>query len=157
MMDQNISELLFEEFRADTKIQYLSVPGEENRKTPDYDLVFGTLRGVAEVKEIERNEGEKASDRLLELRRYGNISGGVPGQRVRQKIQSCLPQIRARAQGIHPSLLVLYDQHSGGTNIDPYHIPTSLIRNSDQSEKRCRMQTRPSAHWRRCAAFIRAR
>jgi hypothetical protein len=126
MSGQNISEILFEKFCANAKIQCLPVPRERNRKTPDYDLAFGALKVVAEVKEIERNEEEKESDRLLELRGYGNAKGGVPGQRVRQKIQSCLPQIKARAQGLHPGMLVLYDQHLGSANIDPYHIRVAM-------------------------------
>ena len=120
------SEILFEKFCADTKIQCVPVPRVTNQKTPDYDLIFGTLKVVAEVKEIERNDEEKESDRLLELRGYGNLTGGVPGQKVRQKIQSSSPQIKARAHGQYPSILVLYEQHFAGVILEPYHIRVAM-------------------------------
>jgi hypothetical protein len=66
---------------------------------------------VIEVKEIRRNKEEIESDRLLEQREVGNATGGRPGQRVRKNIESCSAQIKARSQGIHPSLLVLYEHH----------------------------------------------
>jgi hypothetical protein len=125
MTAQNISEILFERFCVNTRIECLPVPREKHKKTPDYDLTFGALKVIAEVKEIERNKEEKESDRLLELRGYGAATGGVPGQRVRQKIQTSSRQIKARAQGIHPSLLVLYEQHFG-VNIEPYHIRVAM-------------------------------
>jgi hypothetical protein len=124
--DQTQSEILFEKFCSDATIQCIAVPRDKNRKTPDYDLIFGALKVVAEVKEIERNDDEKESDRLLELRGYGNATGGVPGQRVRQKIQSSSPQIKARVLGIHPSLLVLFEEHVAGENIRPYHIKVAM-------------------------------
>jgi hypothetical protein len=126
MADQTQSEILFEKFCGDAKIECVSVPRETNLKTPDYDLIFGTLKVVAEVKEIDRNDEEKESDRMLELRGYGNATGGLPGQRVRLKIQSSSPQIKSRAQGIHPGLLVLYEQHYAGQNIHPYHIMVAM-------------------------------
>ncbi len=126
MTVQTISEILFEKFCADAAIQCVPIPREENRKTPDYDLIFGTLKVVTEVKEIERNAEEKESDRLLQLRGYGNATGGVPGERVRLKIQSSSSQIKARTQKIHPSLLVLFDGHAFGRNITPYDIRVAM-------------------------------
>jgi hypothetical protein len=125
---QTTSEILFEKFCADAKISCLPIPRskEQNQKTPDYDLIFGAVKVVTEVKEIERNAEEKESDRLLELRGYGNATGGVPGQRVRLKIQSSSPQIKTRAQGIHPSLLVLFDGYSFGRHITPYDIRVAM-------------------------------
>jgi hypothetical protein len=122
MTVQPESEIFFEKFCSDAKIPYVKVPREVNQKTPDYELIIGTLKVIVEVKQIERNKDEKNSDRLLELRGYGSATGGIPGERVRLKIQSSSRQIKARTQGIHPSLLVLFDGYSFGRHISPYDL-----------------------------------
>jgi hypothetical protein len=126
MTKKNVSELLFEEFCAKAGIQCRSIPTEKGARTPDYELILTNQTLIAEVKEIERNKEEIESDRLLEQRGYGNAIGGVPGQRVRQKIQSCSSQIKARSCGVHPSLLVLYECHFAAVNIEPYHIRVAM-------------------------------
>ena len=125
-MKPNASEILFEEFCVRSGIKCLSVARERNKKTPDYELIFENLKVVVEIKEIRRNKEEIESDRLLEERGYGNVTGGLPGQRVRLKIQDCSDQIKARSYGFHPSLLVVYEEHFAGVNIDPYHIQTAM-------------------------------
>ena len=125
-MSQNRSEILFEEFCSSAGIKYFSVPTEAHSKTPDYELIVGEQKVVVEVKEIERNREEIESDRLLQQRGYGNATGGVPGQKVRLKIQSCSGQIKARSQRIHPSFLVLYEHHIAAVNIEPYEILVAM-------------------------------
>ena len=61
---------------------------------------------IAEVKEITRNKDERASDRLLEERGYGEVLG--------------------RTAGRHPGLLVLYDEGRIARHLDPYHIMTAM-------------------------------
>ena len=53
-------------------------------------------------------------------------TGGVPGQKVRLKIRSSSGQIKALTQGIHPGLLVLYEGHFAGVNIEPYNIQVAM-------------------------------
>lgn len=126
MTGKTDSERLFEQFCKNAAIDCRPVPREKNERTPDYELTFCELMVVAEVKQIERNKEEKESDRQLVLRGYGNATGGMPGQRVRKKIDSCSPQIKARTQGTYPGLLVLYERHFAASNIDPYNILVAM-------------------------------
>ena len=126
MTVKTTSEILFERFCAEAKIRYVPIPRDSEKRTPDYDLVFCATKIVVEVKEIERNEEEKESDRQLELRGYGNATGGVVGQRIRQKIDRSSKQIKARSQGVYPSLLVLYEQHRAGINIESYQVLVAM-------------------------------
>ncbi|HLG56260.1 MAG TPA: hypothetical protein VI485_13075 [Vicinamibacterales bacterium] len=56
------------------------------RRTPDYELLLDGVRVIVEVKEIEKSEEEIESDRLVQLRGYGNVISMTPGERLRKKI-----------------------------------------------------------------------
>jgi len=83
-----------------------------------------------EVKEISRKKEERESDRLLEVRGYGEVLSNTPGDRVRKKITESSAQIRAKARGKYPSILILcdikygYGQITGHT--DPYNIRVGM-------------------------------
>lgn len=120
---KTFSEQLFEEYCANARLTCNRVP-EEAGKTPDYELVIETQRIIVEVKEFDRNEDEKESDRLLKQRGYGKVLSYTPGERVRQKIAAASSQIKARTQSMYPGLLVLLN--SGYGHADPYHIRTAM-------------------------------
>ncbi|HXG88526.1 MAG TPA: hypothetical protein VNJ02_09340 [Vicinamibacterales bacterium] len=123
-MSNTFSEDLFEAFCQECQIKWERVPASSQR-TPDYELVFTGIRVIVEVKEILRNEQELESDRLLEERGVGLVTGGTPGGRVRLKIADSSGQIKARAKGKHPSMLVLFD--SGRGHLDPYQIRVAMF------------------------------
>lgn len=123
---KNISENLFEKVCINGRIPFFPVPRQKQTKTPDYELHVGEQIVVVEVKEIQRNKVEQESDRLLEVSGVGLALGGTPGDRVRQKIKSASPQIKARAQGQRPGILVIYDHDIFATNIDPYQILVAM-------------------------------
>lgn len=124
-MPKTVSEKVFEELCASQGITCLRVEEDEGR-TPDYELVVGTERIIVEVKEITPNKEEQESDRLLAERGYGNVLSNTPGDRLRRKIADCLPQIKARTVGQHPSLLVVFDRGRVAGHVDPYHIRVAM-------------------------------
>ena len=103
---------------------------EGNSKTPDYELTIDDQLIIVEVKEITRNKTEQESDRLLSELGYGNVFKNTPGDRARKKITASLAQIKARTQGIYPSLLVLCDLQFGCGQIighlDRYNIRVAM-------------------------------
>lgn len=123
------SEKWFEQFCGSMKLQWARIP-EETSRTPDYLLTIKGQTVVVEVKEIVRNESEQKSDRLLAERGYGELLGNTPGDRVRKKINDSAGQIKARSQGVYPSILVLCDIAFGAGqvagNLDPYNVRVGM-------------------------------
>lgn len=124
-MNRTTSERLFEHFCDARGIVCHRVP-EAKSRTPDYELVFGNVRVVVEVKEITANAKEQESDRLLAQRGYGAALSSTPGDRVRKKIADCSAQLKARTQGIHPSLLVVFDRGRIVGHVDAYNIRVAM-------------------------------
>jgi hypothetical protein len=115
-----ISETLFEKFCSNSEIKCVPIQLEKSR-TPDYEILIDEKRIIVEIKEIERNKEEKAS-----LRLHGFEEGhGIPGDRIRAKINKACTQIKNRSKGIYPSILVLVDLTWGG-HLDPYYIRVAM-------------------------------
>jgi hypothetical protein len=62
-MQKTMSEQFFEDYCARRGIVCQRVP-ECETQTPDYELVFGDVRVIVEVKEITPNKEEQESDRV---------------------------------------------------------------------------------------------
>ena len=121
-----VSELLFEDYCDRVEIDWKHIEEEADAKTPDYELVIDGWKIIAEVKEITRNKKEQESDRLLEERVYGNVLDETPGARVRKKIMESSPQIKAKTEGRHPGILVLYDNGYIAGHLHPHKIMMAM-------------------------------
>ena len=122
---KTMSEQIFEEFCARRGIVCQRIPEGEGR-TPDYELLFGDVRVVVEVKEMTPNKEERESNRLVRERGYGNAISTTPGDRVRKKIADCSAQIKARTGGTHPSMLVVFDSGRVAGHADAYNIRVAM-------------------------------
>jgi len=122
---RTFAEYLFERFCDEHGIPCARVP-ETTGKTPDYEIFSKTTPVVVEVKDIESNAEEIESERLVNERGWGNATGGTPGGRVRAKIDAASPQIKARAQGHLPSILVVCDEGREIGHVEPYHIRVAM-------------------------------
>ena len=120
-----MSEELFEKFCCEAGIDFQKIE-EGDEKSPDYELKFGDITVIAEVKEFDRNDAEKASDKLLEERGYGDALSNVPGDRVRKKINDASPQLKKRTNGKYSGILVLFDRGMVAGHIDPYNIRVAM-------------------------------
>ena len=103
---------------------------ETEKKTPDYELDLDGTPVIVEVKEMQPNPSEKASMEKLKREGIGLVTGGVPGERVRSKIESASAQIKARTMGQYPSLLVVCDiRHGCGQitgHVDRYNLRVAM-------------------------------
>ena len=124
-MRRTTSERVFEEFCDRCGIDCQPV-AETDTRTPDYELSLEGIRIVVEVKEMAPNQAERESDRLLKERGYGEGSPETPGARARKKIADSSAQIKARTEGKHPSILVLFDRGRIARHLDPYQIKVAM-------------------------------
>lgn len=120
MNDLTISEILFEKFCKDNSIPYSRIERERHR-TPDYDVYFGDHHIIAEVKQTDQNEKDKALRE--QVRSRGTASGWEEsGRRVRIKISSAKEQLKCNKC---PAILVLYDNVPIGS-VDADDIKTAM-------------------------------
>jgi hypothetical protein len=119
------SEKLFEQYCRKTGITCTRIP-ERREKTPDYEVRVDNQLIIVEVKEIHRSKEESESDRVLALRGYGNVLSCTPGDRIRQKIDDCSAQIKARTRNTFPSVLVLFDHGLRFGHLDPYAVRAAM-------------------------------
>jgi hypothetical protein len=104
------SEQLFERFCAGKGLSLHKVP-EGKLKSPDYYLDTSNNRLVIEVKQIDSNKEERSVLRKPpeEWNENDIFHWDIPGDRLRNKIASAMPQLRALSKGVYPTLLVVYD------------------------------------------------
>lgn len=123
------SEQWFEEFCNKSNLRFERIE-TSTKKTPDYTISIGDEIIIAEIKELVPNEDEMQSIELTKARGYGIILSITPGERVRNKIKRASAQIKARAQGKYPSILVLCDIRHGlgqiAMHLDPYSIKVGM-------------------------------
>lgn len=124
-MPRTVSEIQFEEFCRLRDIPLVRIP-EADTRTPDYEIPFPSGRLIVEVKETSPNPDELESNRLLAERGYGKAIGGTPGDRVRKMISSASGQLKARSQGVSPTLLVVFDQGQVAGHVEGFHIRAAM-------------------------------
>jgi hypothetical protein len=123
MIESTVSERFFEQFCIENSIHFERIE-EEQYKTPDYEVYFGKHLVIAEVKQTDSNEDDLELQKKLHS--FGIASGWEEsGRRVRLKIDSAKKQLKSRAQGRYPTLLVLYNNVTTGS-IDLDDIKTAM-------------------------------
>ncbi len=120
-MTKTKSEVLFEQFCQEHKIRCVPVAQGPGR-TPDYDVYFGSHQVVVEVKQIDPTPEEAAQIARFEAGEAGISFGGEAGRRVRQEITDSKKQLRGRAKGRFPALLILYNNAEPISYSDPMFI-----------------------------------
>lgn len=122
---RTVSENIFERFCADIGLPCKPVPRAVGKKTPDFDLELNGNIVVAELKQLDPNDSEKAL--FCRARETGSASGFVAtDERIRIKINEANHQLKARSGGCLPSLVVLYDNGTFG-GIDSTDIKTAMF------------------------------
>jgi len=123
----NKSEALFEIFCNQNGINCKRIPTDES-KTPDFVTWLDSVQVIVEVKQINANSKD-----LLTLRKLpedcdeSDLYDEMPGERVRLKIKSAMPQLRQRAKKKHPAIIVLYDNvHLWPELVDSYAVRVAL-------------------------------
>jgi hypothetical protein len=122
---KTVSENLFERFCSQLGIPLTSIATGIGR-TPDYEIKIDGQLVIVEVVELMPTRDEIESDRLVGERGYGNIQGGISGDRVRKKITSSAAQIKARTNGKHPGILVIFDRRPFSGHLDPDNVRCAM-------------------------------
>lgn len=102
---------------------------ESNERSADFHLSKAGMTCIAEVKEFSPNEQEKLSIKSMEQTGVGTPVGGKPGERVRNKIKTAMPQLQKLAKNDQPGVLVLYynvPDLLGDGCASPYNILTAM-------------------------------
>jgi hypothetical protein len=133
---QTRSEWLFERFCALNGIPFIRVP-EATEQRPDYRMILPSTHVVVEVKELEPTSEERAVIESDPETFDPTLSyhWGMPGEKIRKKIASAVPQLKALSRGTLPALLVLHDPirfwpellDSDSMRAAMYGIETALI------------------------------
>lgn len=126
---KTVSETLFEELCNHQGVACTRLQELLNAQQPDYEVRPSGRLVVAEVKQIDPNEEDKAFHKALECGEVASRTRNPDhmAERVRSQIDSSRPQIRQYLAD-HPNtpaILVLYDNaHNKYTN--PYTIQVAL-------------------------------
>lgn len=118
------SEQLFEDFCQTKRIRCVRI-GTGNSRTPDYEIFVPRRKVIVEIKEISPNRDELEAQRRVRAGEFVVVSS-TPGQRVRGKISDAVPQIKVRAKGRLPGLLVLMDTGFAAGHTSPYNIRVAM-------------------------------
>ena len=106
----NISEALFEKF---CNLNGFTVERvlETTERRPDYRIMLPSTQVIVEVKELNFTGEERAIiDCDPEAFDAANAyHWGIPGEKLRKKISSAVPQLKSLSKSVLPSLLVVHD------------------------------------------------
>jgi hypothetical protein len=131
------SEEMFERFCNENSLPFTRVETEHDNKTPDYELILEGHRVFAEVKELRANHHDNAASR--EADSHGAAAAFAdPRKRIRKQIGEAGRQLKQRSKGLHPAILVLFDNGTFGG------IDTTDIKNAMYGDEEVRV-TRPSS------------
>ncbi len=123
----NKSETLFEHFCTQNVIKYKRIPTGEN-KTPDFVIWLDSIQVIVEVKQIDPNSKDlQTLKKPPEDWDESDLYDEMPGERVRLKIKSAMPQLRRRAKNQHPAIIVLLDNvHLWSELLDSYAVRVAM-------------------------------
>jgi hypothetical protein len=125
MTQKTESEILFKRLCREIELPCTPIT-RSDCKTPDYDLLLSGNLVVAELKQFDPSDEDKAV--WERLRSRGVTSAwGKSGHRVRSKLNThTSKQFKARSNGIHPTLLVVYDNGTAA-GTDSNDIKTAMF------------------------------
>jgi hypothetical protein len=105
-----LSELAFEEFCNAHAVQWEAIPTEHQAgtKTPDYFIYPAGIRVAAELKEVEPNAEEREQEQALQHNNFSTL-GCTVGDRARDIINTAAKQLRVKAKGQCPALIVIHN------------------------------------------------
>ncbi len=118
--EQTLSEELFEQLCIVRGVQFEPIPRVKDFRTPDYRIWLNeTVEVIVEVKQLDLT---KEDLRLIEDIRKGREipSGfGATGHiRIRNIIANAHTQLKNFSKGLHPAIIVVYDNTEGLSHLD---------------------------------------
>ena len=123
-MGSTQSERVFEQFCQENSIRFSRVEVEINTKSPDYEIFPQENRVVLEVKELQENGDDRAAWAQA-ARSRTHTAFSDPRDRIRRKIKKAAKQLKRRSEGLHPTIVVLFDNGTFG-GIDATDIKNAM-------------------------------
>ena len=103
----NYSEQLFEKILTNHRIGFRKIP-ESTIRTPDYEILLGSMKTFWEIKEIEENKQEK---QMVQSTKSGQVEVySVDSNRVVNSIKSASKQFKSYQVTDKPCIVVLADR-----------------------------------------------
>lgn len=115
------SETLFEQFCAGNGISAKPIPVTPGAQTPDYEITLGGQSVIAEITQIDPNEGD-----LKYQKDKTKGVGGVVGSRIRIKIGSKARQLKARTGGKVPGFIVIMNNTCVPSYTNELHVLAAM-------------------------------
>jgi len=122
------SETLFAEYCSKRGYVASRIPTPtDGKQFPDFDVIIGEHRIIAEVKELTASPDDETTANILQ-QHLPQVFGDEPGRRVRKQIERAEPQLRRYENQNVPCVVVLYDNiivdgfrpfPPGGFMVDP--------------------------------------
>lgn len=113
MTQKTTSEIFFEQFCTRNGVRWEPIATEvaPGAKTPDYAIFPKDTKVITEIKEIQENATERQQrEKLAEVGWSTFGEGGVKvGDRARDIITTAAKQLRRKAKGKFPALIVIYN------------------------------------------------
>jgi hypothetical protein len=123
------SESLFQELCTLHGVQCTRLSASQDHRQADYDLLIAGQRIVAEVKQAEPNDADRAFSNALTTKghAFGRCNPDDKAGRVRNHIATSRGQFRAylRSNPGIPAILVIFDNTESGYD-DPYTVQTAM-------------------------------
>lgn len=124
MATQTISEKLFEKLCFQRGVGCERIP-ETMKKTADYRVTLSSVNLIAEIKQLEPNDGDK---KLAETWGVQESPGTVaPSNRVRALLAQGYAQIKCSSEGKLPAMIVLYNNSGQWNWIDSFTVSKAMF------------------------------
>jgi hypothetical protein len=123
-MEKTISEHVFERYCQENSVRLSRVETKSDARTPDYDVFPRENRVIVEIKVLQANDNDKKV--LSEAKTQGAAAAwSDPPKRIRLKIADAYKQLKSRSEGLHPTIIVLFDNGTVG-GIDATDIKNAM-------------------------------
>jgi hypothetical protein len=110
-MHKTPGEVFFEQFCTAHGVRWEPIPTEASsgEKSPDYAIYPKGTKVIAEVKDVQENPIERQQREHLERVGWSTFGSGKVGDRARDIIETASKQLRKKAKGQHPAIIVIYN------------------------------------------------
>jgi hypothetical protein len=94
-------------------------------RTPDYRLSVAGQEVIAEIKQLDPNDAEKADIVRFNEGKSGGYSA-LPGERIRRELSKANKQLAPLAKGHCPAIAVIYNNVFLRSHTNPYHVRVAM-------------------------------
>lgn len=125
MSPLTISEQLFEQLCARSKIECARIPEQHGVRTADYRVNVPQVPLIVEIKQLDPTNEDKRLEAVWGTRESpGAIA---PSDRVQAQLDAGYPQIKRSAEGQWPAMIVVYNNSGPWNWIDSFTVAKAMF------------------------------